>query len=80
LPSHKIRGRETQPSIYLLLHFPDSTSSISETGDYDLISTWTSSLTKLAKDIPLLSWSEFECDMQVAGRGTHGHKNKTNGE
>jgi hypothetical protein len=51
------------------------TSSVSK-----LISTWTSSVSKLAKDIPVLSWSEFECDMQVAGRGTQGHKNKTNGE
>jgi hypothetical protein len=66
--------------ISLLLHFPDYTSSISETEDYDLITTWTSSATKLAKDIPVLSWNEFECDVQVAGRGTHGHKNKTNGE
>jgi hypothetical protein len=64
----------------MLLHFPDSTWSISETVVYDLISTWTSSVTKPAKDIPVLSWSEFECDMQVAGRGTHGHKSKTNGE
>jgi len=80
MPSHKIWGRETQPSISLLLHFPDSSSSISETEDYDLISTWTSSVTKLAKDIPVLSWSEFECDVQVVGRGTHDHKNKTNGE